>query len=322
MLYLPIFPYWLWLCAKARSCFFFFAANPHIEHGGWDMESKYKIYESMKGYACPRTVLLDTKNFFAVQTELRHTAWQFPFYAKPDIGSKGAGVVLVTAWPHLQKALHEAKCKYMIQEPCKHQCELGIFYVRHPHTNKYSITGIVKKEPLLAVGDGKRTLLQIVLSDTRARMQIEQLEQKFGEALQQIPAGGEQVMLSSIGNHALGSKFVNITQACTLALQDSIHNIAMQIPEFYFGRLDVMCKSIDDAMQGGELEVVEVNGAGSEPTHLYDPTHSLWQVWRIIIKHWQLLYEVSAANKKRGHKYGTFAQGRAMFASAKKFRSA
>jgi hypothetical protein len=43
VIYLPIFVYWLWLSVKARSLFFFSAANPSIENGGMLGESKLRF---------------------------------------------------------------------------------------------------------------------------------------------------------------------------------------------------------------------------------------------------------------------------------------
>jgi hypothetical protein len=52
-----------------------------------------------------------------------------------------------------------------------------------------------------------------------------------------------------------------------------------QIPEFYYGRLDIMFTSWEDLAQGLNFSIVEVNGAGSEPTHIYDPKHSIFFAW-------------------------------------------
>jgi hypothetical protein len=39
-----------------------------------------------------------------------------------------------------------------------------------------------------------------------------------------------------------------------------------------------------------EFSLIEVNGAGSEPTHMYDPRHSLLNAWKEIVKHWIILW--------------------------------
>ena len=58
-----IMPVWALLALRARSFFFFSAANPAIEYGGFLMESKKKIYDIMPQAYYPRTV------YFAAGTD-------------------------------------------------------------------------------------------------------------------------------------------------------------------------------------------------------------------------------------------------------------
>ena len=54
--------------------------------------------------------------------------------------------------------------------------------------------------------------------------------------------------------------------------------------------------------------LVELNGSGSEPTHLYDPQHSLWQAWKIIMHHWHIMYIISKKNLVQGFTLPTYKQ--------------
>ena len=58
---------------------------------------------------------------------------------------------------------------------------------------------------------------------------------------------------------------------------------------------------------------MEVNGAGSEPTHIYDPAHSIFFAWKEIIRHWVILFRISVANHRLGHSYLSFSEGLHMF---------
>ena len=89
--------------------------------------------------------------------------------------------------------------------------------------------------------------------------------------------------------------------------------ICFQIPEFYFGRLDIRYESRELLEQGKLFSVLEVNGAGSEPTHIYDPRHSLFFAWKEIIRHWVILFKISRANHRLGHRYLTVTEGVSMF---------
>ena len=42
---------------------------------------------------------------------------------------------------------------------------------------------------------------------------------------------------------------------------------------YYSGRLDIRYNTLDELKPGNNFSIIELNGAGSEPTHIYDPTH-------------------------------------------------
>jgi hypothetical protein len=70
---------------------------------------------------------------------------------------------------------------------------------------------------------------------------------------------------------------------------------------------------MESLKQGREFSIIEVNGAGSEPTHMYDPKHSLFFAWKEIVRHWIILWKISRANHKKGHRYLSMKEGIAMF---------
>jgi hypothetical protein len=89
-----------------------------------------------------------------------------------------------------------------------------------------------------------------------------------------------------------------------------MNRICNRVPEFYYGRLDIRFKDWESLARGEDFSIIEVNGSGSEPTHIYDPQHSIFFAWREIIKHWKILYQICKANNKKGVKYLTLAEGR------------
>ena len=73
-----------------------------------------------------------------------------------------------------------------------------------------------------------------------------------------------------------------------------------------------MHSSIEELAKGENFSIIEINGAGSEATHIYDPKHSLFFAWKEIIKHWSLLNKISIDNYKKGHEYLSYKDGMAM----------
>ena len=60
--------------------------------------------------------------------------------------------------------------------------------------------------------------------------------------------------------------------------------------------MDIRYSTWEELKEGKNFSIIELNGAGSEPTHIYDPQHSLMYAWKEIIKHWTILYKVSREN--------------------------
>src|SRR5690349_2786532 len=58
-LYFPILIVWVWLALRARSFFFFSAANPSILNGGFLMESKKAIYDILPAGTYPKTIYIN-----------------------------------------------------------------------------------------------------------------------------------------------------------------------------------------------------------------------------------------------------------------------
>lgn len=297
ILYLPVIPYQLYLFIKARSFFFFNAANPGIKNGGLMMESKWDMYKDAPANFFPSTLYITgNENFQQVFIKLKNR-FHFPLIAKPDIGSKGRGVTVIKCRNELLRYHQQCPVPYIIQQKIDYSLEAGIFYVRMPGESKGTITGIVEKKFIQVTGDGKSTVHQLLQQDARYLLQLRNLE-KIMEPLVLaliLPAGKTRVLVD-IGNHARGANFINASYRINTRLEQVINDHCQRFPGFYFGRLDIRFSSWEELEQGSSFGVIEINGAGSEPTHIYDPANSLWYVWREICRHWRLMYKVAKTN--------------------------
>jgi hypothetical protein len=117
--------------------------------------------------------------------------------------------------------------------------------------------------------------------------------------LSQIPAAGEIVRLALIGSIRTGALYRDGRRHITAALAERIDALAQSMPEFHFGRFDIRFRSIE-AMERGEFKVFEVNGAGSEAIHVWDPAMRLPDVYRELFRQQALLFQFGAANHSRG----------------------
>lgn len=297
VVYGPIYLYWFWLGIKARSFFFFNAANPAIKNGGFLLESKKDIYDMIPEKFYPKTVFFyqnaSEKN---IVEQLKKANLVFPLIGKPDIGMRGLAVKKLTNMAQVFTYAKQSRVDFLLQEFVSFENEVGIFYYRYPNEKKGHITGIVGKEFLTVMGNGVSTIKELLEQDKRFILQLKTLTETFGKELQQVLPENEKYLMVPYGNHSRGAKFLDITGLADEELTTSVDEVCKQIPGFYFGRMDIRYQSWEDLKKGKNFSIIELNGAGSEPTHIYDPEHSVFFAWKEIIRHWNILLKISMLN--------------------------
>ncbi len=318
LIYLPLTPYLVYLMARYRSVFFFSTANPGIEYGGFTMESKWRIQETLQHVHFPKTTLIQ-KQSDITNVLSGITAFQFPLIAKPDIGGKGRGVIVVRNEDELTWYHSNCPLDYLIQERITYENEVGIFYVRIPGESSGKITGMVYKSPVRIIGNGINTVMELLKKDERYALHVENITSRIQpKLLKSIPLDAEEITLMDIGNHAQGSAFTDVSSRISPELTAQIDSIASQLPGFYFGRIDIRFSSWNELEAGQAFSVIEINGAGSEPTHIYDPEHSLVFAWKEILRHWKLLAQISHTNRKSHISPMTFSGGMSLLLQHRK----
>jgi len=321
VLYLPVYFYWLWLSIRARSFFFFSTSNPGIENGGFIMERKKAIYDILPSAFYPKTVLIPVAaSAEDIEALLSAQQFCFPLAAKPDIGERGNAVKKVNNTREVLLYQQQSSVDFLLQEWCDYNNEIGVFYCRYPDQQKGFITGIVRKEFMTVTGNGSSTIEELILQNDRYFLQHQTLLRQQPQALQQIPGNCEELVVVPYGNHCRGTKFIDDSDKIDDQLTAAFNHICTQIPGFYFGRLDIRFESWDLLKQAKNFSIIELNGAGSEPTHMYDPRHSVFFAWREIIKHLSILFTLSRKNKKRYNlSYLSFRAGVSLFRDKKEY---
>ncbi len=318
VLYAPLYPYWFWLCFKARAFFYINAANPGIRNGGFLMESKKEIYDILPFGSYPATLFFAAgTNIETVIDKIQKENVSFPLIGKPDIGMRGMSVKKLQSEEDIKAYVQQADFDFLIQSYIPFEEEVGIFYYRIPGEEKGRITGIVGKEFLSVTGDGVSTIDQLLQLDPRYILQLPVLRKTMREELTIVLNKGEQRVLVPYGNHARGAKFIDLTHLADEQLNAVIDTLAKQIEGFYYGRMDIRYESVELLREGRNFMIVELNGSGSEPTHMYDPKHSVFYAWREITRHWKVMCKISMLNHAKGVPYMTRAEGLAMLKANK-----
>ncbi|HZO51168.1 MAG TPA: VTT domain-containing protein [Bryobacteraceae bacterium] len=294
--YLPVVPYFLYLCARHRSFAVFTAANPGIFSGGLVGESKSAILSRLPAAAefvlIPRSLPLEEKVELA-------SRFAFPMVLKPDQGERGVGVAIVRTETERNEYLRVAKQDIVAQRYVS-GVEFGVFYCRFPDEAHGRILSITEKRFPVLIGDGRSRLSELVQRDERAACMADTYAKLSRRAMSDVPEAGERVQLVEIGSHCRGSIFLNGAHLNTPALEAEIGRIARAHDGFYFGRFDLRAPSVEDFRQGIGLQVLELNGVAAEATHIYDPSVSVWEAYRIMFRHWRLAFAIGRRNVELG----------------------
>ncbi len=284
------------------------------------MESKKAIYDIMPAELYPKTIFCKAGSHHTqIMQQLERRQFKYPLIAKPDIGGRGRGVKKIITREELLDYATASKMDFLVQEFVPFANEVGIFYCRYPDHDKGFITGIVRKEFLTVKGDGKATIRDLCMKEKRFILQLPELELMYGKGLDEVLSDGKLKVLVPYGNHVRGAKFLDDSHLIDATLVSVVHDICSRVDDFYYGRLDVKFNTWKELKQGKNFSIIELNGAGSEPTHMYDPRHTLLFAWKEIIRHWIILWRISIINHRRGIPYLSFKKGIDMLVENKRF---
>ncbi len=309
----PLFFYWVWYALKERSLFYFSASNPSILTGGMMGESKFEVLNLVPSEVKPKTALVKLPSSREVVLEvMRKNSLAFPVIFKPDLGERGWMVKRIRAEEEIDKYLSEIKLDFIVQELVELPLEFGVYYVRFPSEKNGFVNSITAKEFLSVEGDGRKTIQDLILEKDRARLQWETLKEVYKKRLDEILKPGTKLELVPIGNHCLGTTFLNGNHLITEKLSASFDRISKQVNGFYFGRYDLRCATLQD-LENGNVKIVELNGCGAEPAHIYHPSSSIWTAIGVLITHWKNMYRISAENHKHGVPYLSLKEGREIY---------
>ena len=311
-MYTPVVLLWLALGVRYRDFTIPTAANPGIASGGLCGESKSEVFALAGPHArtlipawttCTASGIAEV-DAAAAEAAASRAGLAFPLVAKPDIGCNGTGVRLVAAPEDLSRGLagYPAGALIVLQELVPWEGEAGLFYVRQPGEARGRLTSLTLKEAPYVVGDGRSTLEALVLADPRAgrvpQLYLPRLRGRLGE----VPNQGERVRLVFSGNHCKGSIFRDGRAEITPALSAAVDAFAQDLRDFHFGRIDVRYESVAALRRGEGFQVIEVNGVGSEATHIWDPECSLREAYAAQFRHYAAAFRIGAAMRARGHR--------------------
>jgi hypothetical protein len=308
--YIPMLPAWIWYCIRSRSFWFFTSSNPTLTFGGFDGERKKEMYDQLPPGTYPESIYINPSfSFYKVQTLLSRHHLRFPVAVKPDVGRMGLLFRKIENLEELACYHRKVKVDYIIQAFVNYPIEVSVFYYRYPHQKKGTITGFVRKDYLQVIGDGRSNLRELILTYDRVRFRQEEMLSKHSRNLNDIIPHGEVYVLSQALNLSRGGKLVSLEYEKDESLLRRFDQLSHFAGHFYYGRYDIKCASVDDLKKGKNFLILEYNGSGAEPHHVYGNGNSYWQAIGILLDHWRILFEISRENHQKGFSHWCFRDG-------------
>ena len=310
ILYAPIVPVWIWYMIRSRAIWFFTASNPKLTFGGMEGEPKKEMHDLLPPHLCPVFFNVQpSEDFSVILKKVKEKNIQFPLIVKPEVGGQGILFRKINNEAQLKNYHEQVPVEYFVQEFIQYPIEESLFYYRYPNNPEGVITGFLQKLPMQVTGDGIHTLKELIMMNSKSGKRIDELRLKHENNFDKILPACDKYMLSYAANHNRGASFIDLKNEIDESLVKILDDISLSINDFFYGRYDIMCNSIEELKQGKNFVILEYNGCGAEPNHFYDTGYTLMNAWKEILKHWKILYQISRYNYKAGIKYWPAIKG-------------
>lgn len=311
VIYAPLGFVWLYYAMKAKAFYFFSNVNPGLTFSGFEGERKIEMYNQLPHGLYPPTIyVFSHEEPVYILARVKEAGISFPFVVKPDVGTQGLMFRIISHANELLSYHACLKADYVIQSLVELPQEYSVFYIRYPGEKNGKITGLILKEYLFVKGDGHSTLLQLMQQHEKAKYRLTELSEKHAQRLTEVIPGGEVFHLSITGNHNRGARFINLHHEIDERLLRVFDGIADAVPHFHYGRYDLKCSSLEDLKNGVNIQVLEYNGTGAEPNHIYDCGMRYFTALGVIKQHWKDMYRIGRIHYKNGIPYWSFRRGR------------
>ena len=313
IMYLPVGLQWVILALRHRSLTLPFLANPNLTLSGMVGVGKSELMQQAIG-KCEAAILPWVAcKVSAANPQEQADIWvrvaarsniHLPFVCKPDIGCRGVGVKLVKDAEQLADVIanYPEGTSLLCQKLASFEPEVGIFYVKDPVTKQGDIVSMTAKHLPTVTGDGTHSLGELIAQDARAGQLQHLYYERHKASWDDVPAHGEIVRLVFSASHSKGAIFRDARAHITPELKRAITDIMDDLPHFYYGRLDVKYPDLASLQKGAALEIIEINAASSESTHIWDRNTRFRDAVITLLWQYRTLFRLGAHHRKQGRK--------------------
>ena len=264
-------------------------------------EPKKEMYDLLPKSLYPTTFnVLPAEPFSDVIIRVKDHQLDYPLIVKPEIGGQGILFRKIDSAEELAEYHASVPVEYIVQRMVHYPIEVSVFYIRHPENTHGEITGFLHKIPLHVLGNGKDTLEQLVNQHPKAATRIPEFRSKHKDHWNTVVPADTKFILSYAANHNRGAHFIDMKDQIDDKLINVFDDISNGINDFFYGRYDIMCNSIEELKENKNFTILEYNGCGAEPNHFYDTGYSLPGAYKEILMHWKKLYSICKYNRSLG----------------------
>ena len=306
----PIVAQWAWLSLRYRAITLPSCCNPAVTTGGMVGEGKLEYLDIMGSRALRVTAATTSavadgiESLAEFESVMKRAGLSYPVVVKPNLGWCGFGVRRIDDRDALMAYLagFPRGERVVLQRWMQEAGEAGIFYMRRPGERRGRIVGMLLRHYPRVTGDGVRTVAQLMAADPRASRLGGDGASEACCDVTQVPALGQVVRIAVVAATRVGGRYEDGSAMVTPALRRAFDAICHDMKDFHVGRFDVKFESIVALRAGTGFTIIEVNGAGSEAVHAWDPSLTLRQAYRIIFDKQRRLFAIGDRMRRRGHR--------------------
>ncbi|MGV6850560.1 MAG: D-alanine--D-alanine ligase [bacterium] len=313
LMYMPVGFMWIFNALKYRSITLPFIANPVLNLSGMVGVPKSELMQQATGLC--REAILNWNIWVTTDqsAELQAQQWikkladldiVMPFVCKPDIGCRGSGVKLIRAEQELIDVIgsYPTNTRLIGQTLANSESEAGVFFVKYPGDKQGKVVSLTFKVSPIVVGDGKRTLAQLVADDDRAVLLLDIYKERHLKYWNDVVAKDKVYSLVFSASHCRGAVFYDARAYISDVLEQKINALMDGLPEFYYGRLDIKYPDLDALQRGEGIEIIEINGASAESIHIWDKNAKFLDAIKTLLWQYNTLFKIGDLNRKRAYK--------------------
>jgi len=278
-------------------------------------DKKSDTYQKIPDKFVPTTLVTDQSQDLISQ--MKSKGLSFPVIVKPDVGFKGFLVAKLESEENLLQFVKSFQDQsFIIQEYISYNSEYSILIYRYPISGKTGISSFIEKSFPSVIGDGKKTIGQLINESNNPFIDKSWIKKKWSGDLEKVLAVSAELQLDDIGNYSRGSKFHSMNHLLNQDYVEWAESLMMCMEGIDFCRIDLKADS-EASMLKNEFKIMEINGAKSEPLHIYDPIYSFIQIILDVHQHWSILGAIVKERLQLSFILPSFKEGFKSFRIAK-----